>query len=118
LDAGGLGDVRVSESVLALYPYSFPIYYRSQVIAGAEEQAEKLDSLLWFAGDRDEPITQRWLTRGHFPYLYHIIGTRISLATRFPPDKLPAFAGMIELRLRNRVLWNISPHGIFRCVAH
>jgi len=97
IEGGNLGNTRASAGVLALYPYSFPIYYRSQVMAGAQAQAEQLDSLLWFAGDRDEAVSEQWLTSGHFPYLYHVIGTRMSLATRLPPDKLPSFAGAIEL---------------------
>ncbi len=66
-------------------------------MAGADAQAEQLDSLLWFAGDRDEAVTEQWLSRGHIPYLYHVIGTRMSLATRLPPERLPSFAGAIEL---------------------
>jgi hypothetical protein len=96
LDSGGLGRVRASMGVLALYPYSFPIWFRSEVLPDAEAEAASLDSLLWFAGDRDEAISEKWLTSGHFPYLYHVSGTRISLATRVPADKLTAYAGAIE----------------------
>jgi hypothetical protein len=93
---GKLGTVRASMGVLALYPYSFPIWFRSQPIPEAEAMAETLDSLLWFAGDRDEAETRQWLARGAFPYRYHVIGTRILLATRLPPEQLSSFAGAIE----------------------
>ncbi len=96
LASGKLGAVRASMGVLALYPYSFPIWFQSQPIPEAEATAETLDSLLWFAGDRDEAETRRWLARGQFPYRYHVIGTRISLATRLPPEQLTSFAGAIE----------------------
>ena len=102
LDAGNLGAVRASAGVLALYPYSFPIFSRSEVREGGEAEAQTLDSVLCFAGDRDEAITEQWLAAGRFPYLYHVIGTRISLATRLAPDQLTAYAGALEQAVPTR----------------
>lgn len=97
LQGGSLGEIRASCGVLALYPYDFPIWYRSQVLAGDEAQAERLDSLLWFAQDRDEQATRQWLKGGDFPYYYRVIGTKMHLATRLPPEKLGVFAGAIAV---------------------
>jgi hypothetical protein len=81
---------------LALYPYSFARWDASEVRSGSEEDARHLDSILWFDGDRDQPITVKWLERGQFPFFYRVIGTRLRLATRTPLEFVPTFAGTIE----------------------
>jgi hypothetical protein len=82
LDPAELGDVRASSGVLALYPYSFPIWSQSSVSALGVDVSRKADSLLWFEGDFDKNIVEDWLTEGRFPYRYRVIGTKINLATR------------------------------------
>jgi hypothetical protein len=96
LDNNSLGVARASMGALALYPYSFPRWDTSQLLAGRESEAERLDSVLWFVGDRDQPITAKWLESGQFPYSYRVIGTRLRLATRTSLDMVPTFAGAIE----------------------
>jgi hypothetical protein len=84
LDLAELGNVKASVSVLALYPYSFPIWHQSSVASVRVGDARNADSLLWFDGDRDSDVVKDWLTEGRFPYRYRVIGTKISLATRRP----------------------------------
>lgn len=97
LASGDLGATRASQGALALYPYSFPRWDRSQLTSAPEEEAERVDSVLWFEGDRDEETTRRWLQRGHFPYRYAVIGTRLVIATRKPPAALSAVIGALQL---------------------
>jgi hypothetical protein len=92
----GLGTVRASQAALALYPYSFPRWERSLLTAAPDAEAAQVDSLFWFAGDRDEAATRRWLQRGHFPYFYQVIGTRLFIATRKPPATLATLSGAIR----------------------
>jgi hypothetical protein len=96
LDNNSLGVARASVGALALYPYSFPRWDISLVLAGREGDAERLDSILWFVGDRDQPIMAKWLERAQFSYFYRVIGTRLRLATRTSLDMVPTFAGAIE----------------------
>ena len=96
LDHQSLGHTRASAGVLALYPYSFPRFDKSELWPGLEDEAPRLDSILWFNGDRDQPITDKWLERGQFQFLYRVIGTRLRLAARGPLHELPAFAGALE----------------------
>jgi hypothetical protein len=96
LAIGNLGSMRVSMGVLALYPYSFERYDYSAIRDGAEYGAPYLTSLIWFAGDRDQSRTDTFLELGHFPYRYRIAGTKLWIASRKPPEQLPAFAGLIE----------------------
>ena len=96
LDNDSLGKARASQGALALYPYSFPVWYKSQLLTGQEDAAPRLDSILWFEGDRDQPTTQKWLERGQFQFLYRVIGTRLRLAARGPLHEVPTFAGAIE----------------------
>lgn len=91
-----LGLLRASAGVLALYPYSFGRFDVSEVRDGWEDGAPYLKSLVWFDGDRDQPLTDKFLERGRFPYRYRVIGTKLRIASRQPPDQLPAFAGLIE----------------------
>jgi len=96
LGNGSLGLTRASEGALALYPYSFPRWDRSQLRPGQEDEAKRLDSILWFDGDRDQPTTQKWLEHGQFQFLYRVIGTRLRLAARGPLHEVPTFAGALE----------------------
>ncbi|MFI5024339.1 MAG: hypothetical protein ACHQRJ_22145 [Alphaproteobacteria bacterium] len=91
-----LGAMRASAGALALYPYSFPRFDVSWVGAAPEEEVDRLDSLLWFKGDRDDATIRKWLKRGNFPYYYQVIGTRLLLATRRPPEALASFAGALS----------------------
>lgn len=93
---GDLGPMRASIGVLALYPYSFEHFVFSQILPGKEYEAANLTSLVWFAGDRDQAFTGRFLEIGHFPYRYRVIGTKLWIASRKPPEELPTFAGLIE----------------------
>jgi hypothetical protein len=97
LDGQELGDVKASQSVLALYPYSFPIWYESSAGAVRLENARKVDSLLWFEGDRDQNIIDDWLANGEFPYRYRIMGTKIRLATRRPRETLSKLGPLLGL---------------------
>lgn len=97
LASGELGYARASRGVLALYPYSFPLWTQSWVAAGVEADAGKLDTLLWFTGDRDQQVTEKWLQSGNFPYVYRVVGTKVAFASRKAPGELHAFAGAIEL---------------------
>ncbi len=96
LGNGGIGTARASQGALALYPYSFPSWDKSWLGAGSVAEAEKLDSILWFQGDRDQTTTGKWIESGHFPYYYHVIGTRLAIATRKRLDTIPRFSGAIE----------------------
>jgi len=96
LASDDLGLLRASVGVLALYPYSFRRVDASGVRDGLEESAPYLTSLIWFAGDRDQTSTDKFLALGHFPYRYRVIGTKLRIASRMPPGQLPAFTGMIE----------------------
>jgi hypothetical protein len=96
LDNATLGMTRASVGALALYPYSFPRWEKSQLLPGLEDEAERLDSILWFDGDRDQPTTQKWLEHGQFQFLYRVIGTRLRLAARGPLHEVPTFAGALE----------------------
>jgi hypothetical protein len=97
LDTDDLGLLRASDGVLALYPYSFKRFDVSEVHDGMQESAPYLQSLVWFAGDRDQSITDTYLELGRFPYRYRVIGTKLRIASRRPPEQLPAFAGLIEV---------------------
>ena len=97
LDTDDLGLLRASAGVLALYPYSFRRFDASQVRDGVQDGAPYLQSLVWFAGDRDQPLTDQYLEKGRFPYRYRVIGTKLLIASRKPPEQLPAFAGLIEV---------------------
>ena len=92
----GLGQRRVSTGVLALYPYSFDRWDFSLVRDGMEGDASHLNSLIWFADDRDQRLTDKFLDAGRFPYRYSIVGTKLRIAARVPPEQLPAFAGLLE----------------------
>jgi hypothetical protein len=96
LDNNSLGVARASMAALALYPYSFPRWDKSQLLSGLEDEAPRLDSILWFNGDRDQSTTQKWLERAQFQFFYRIIGTRLRLAARGPLHEVPAFAGALE----------------------
>jgi hypothetical protein len=100
LDTGNLGLLRASAGVLALYPYSFRRFDVSEVRDGVQEGAPYLQSLIWFAGDRDQSLTDQYLEIGRFPYRYRVIGTKLRIASRKPPEQLPAFAGLIEVTQR------------------
>jgi hypothetical protein len=97
LETGDLGLLRVSQGVLALYPYSLPRYDVALLRPGFEDTAPYLKSILWFDGDRDQAFTNRYLTTGAFPYRYAILGTKLRLASRFAPAQLPAFAGVLRV---------------------
>ena len=84
IDLAELGNVKGTVGVLALYPYSFPIWYKSSISDQAAEGAKSIDSLLWFSGDRDDNFTKAWLSAGGFPYQFNIAGTKMHLATRYP----------------------------------
>jgi hypothetical protein len=92
-----LGRVRASCGVLALYPYSFANYVLSEVSDGLEDEAPLLDSLVWFDGDRDQPVIDKWRAKARMPWLYRVIGTRILIASRNSPDQMPAFAGTLDI---------------------
>jgi hypothetical protein len=97
LDNRSLSAARASMAALALYPYSFPRWDKSQLLPGLEDEAPRLDNILWFSGDRDQSTTQKWLERGQFQFFYRVIGTRLRLASRGPLHEVPTFAGALEL---------------------
>lgn len=47
-----------------------------------------------------QPLTDKFLERGRFPYRYRVIGTKLRIASRQPPEQLPAFAGLLETTQR------------------
>jgi hypothetical protein len=47
-----------------------------------------------------QPLTDKFLERGRFPYRYRVIGTKLWIASRQPPEQLPAFAGLLETTQR------------------
>lgn len=91
-----LGLTRVSMGVLALYPYSFEHFVVSEVQQGKADGAPYLQSLVWFQGDRDQPVTDAYLAQGGFPYRYSIPGTKLRIASRRPRAALPGFAPFLE----------------------
>ena len=45
-------------------------------------------------------LTDQYLEMGRFPYRYRVIGTKLRIASRKPPEQLPAIAGLIEVTQR------------------
>ena len=95
-EPGALGTVRASQGVIALYPYSFAPWYLSDYQDLNLADVPKYDSFIWFVGDRDAAIAQNILARAGDRDRYRVIGTKIELATRLPPDRLSIFAGLLE----------------------
>jgi hypothetical protein len=91
-----LGTIRASCGALALYPYSFPVWWQSQVVPEKIGEVRRTDTIFWFDEDRDQSRTDEWLDYGRFNYFYRVIGTRLRLASRKHLDQLPAFAGVLE----------------------
>jgi hypothetical protein len=91
-----LGTVRASCGALALYPYSFPVWWQSQAAPDYIGELRRTDTIFWFEDDRDQSRTNEWLDYGNFPYYFRVIGTRLRLASRKHLDRIPALAGAIE----------------------
>jgi len=91
-----LGTVRASSGALALYPYSFPVWWQSQALSDYIGELSRTDTIFWFDGDRDQSLTDEWLDYGDYPYYFRVIGTRLRLASRKHLDQVPALAGAIE----------------------
>ncbi len=91
-----LGTVRASEGALALYPYSFPVWWKSQAAPDFIGELRLTDTIFWFDDDRDQTQTDEWLDYGNYPYYFRVIGTRLRLASRKHLDRVPALAGAIE----------------------
>lgn len=79
----GDGATRASHSILALYPYSFPAYWYSWIVAMKPEDADKVKTLIWFVNDRDQSHIDNVLRRGDFE-IKSIKGTKIRIAQRRP----------------------------------
>jgi len=90
------GTVRASEGALALYPYSFPVWWKSQAAPDFIGELRRTDTIFWFDDDRDQTKTNEWLDYGNYPYYFRVIGTRLRLASRKHLDRVPALAGAIE----------------------
>jgi hypothetical protein len=91
-----LGTVRASCGALALYPYSFPVWWQSQAAPDYIGELRRTDTIFWFDDDRDQSRTNEWLDYGDYPYYFRVIGTRLRLASRKHLDRTPALAGAIE----------------------
>jgi hypothetical protein len=96
LKSGDLGTVRASRGALALYPYSFPVWWKSQVAPEFIGELRRTDTIFWFDDDRDQSRTNTWLDYGNFPYYFRVVGTRLRFASRKHLDQMPAFAGALE----------------------
>ena len=96
LKDANLGTVRASCGALALYPYSFPVWWKSQVIPEQIGEVRQTDTIFWFDDDRDQSRTDEWLDYGRFNYFYRVVGTRLRLASRKHLDQIPALAGALE----------------------
>lgn len=96
LQGDTFGTVRASCGALALYPYTLPVWWKSQVVPDQIGEVRRTDTIFWFDDDRDQSRTDEWLDYGNFPYFYRVIGTRLRLASRKHLDQLPALAGALE----------------------
>lgn len=86
-----LGLVRASQGVIALYPYDFGIWYESNFENLGRSEIPKVDTLIWFDGDRDSRLTHELVNLASLPYRYRVVGTAIELATRVPPEQFVSF---------------------------
>jgi hypothetical protein len=91
-----LGTVRASCGALALYPYSFPVWWKSQVAPKFIGEVRRTDTIFWFDDDHDQSRTNTWLDYGNFPYYLRVFGTRLRFASRKHLDQMSAFAGALE----------------------
>ena len=92
-----LGAMRASRAVIALYPYDFGIWYRSNLEHFDLADIMQYDTYIWFDGDRDADIVDMLLDRvGIPPERYRVAGTKIEIATRMTPDQLTDFTGVLQ----------------------
>ena len=77
----GVLATRVSHSILALYPYQFKEYWNTWIISLKPEDAGKVETLIWFEGDRDQPLIDKVLKSGEFT-VKPVEGTKIRIAHR------------------------------------
>gem|GEM_PF-5768431 len=75
------GHVRASHGIIALYPYQFPLWWDSNVGMMKPEEEEKIETLIWFEGDRDGDGVQEILNKGNFARSM-IPGTQIMIGRR------------------------------------
>lgn len=92
-----LGAMRASRAVIALYPYDFGIWYRSNLEHLDLSDIMQYDTYIWFDDDRDADIVDLLLDRvGIPPKRYRVAGTKIEIATRMTPDQLTDFTGVLQ----------------------
>lgn len=72
---------RASHAVLALYPYQFQPYWISWIVSMKKKDANKVQTLIWFASDRDQPLIDHVLKTGEF-IITKVEGTKIRVAHR------------------------------------
>ena len=75
--------LRVSHSLLALYPYQFKRREQSWIHDTGIQDYTKIQTYMWFDNDRDEQQTQELLKSGNFT-IREIEGTKLRIATRNP----------------------------------
>jgi hypothetical protein len=64
-DPSALG-TRASHSILALYPYQFKAYWLTWIVSMKKEDASKVNTLIWFENDRDQPLINAVLKSAPF----------------------------------------------------
>ena len=72
---------RATQSILALYPYQFPVYLQSGVAYAKPKDYRKITTLIWFANDRDMGYIQKVLKTGKFTII-NVPNTYIRFAVR------------------------------------
>jgi hypothetical protein len=89
--------MRASRAVIALYPYDFGIWYRSDLEHFDVADIMQYDTYIWFDDDRDADVVDMLLDRvGIPPERYRVAGTKIEIATRMTPDQLTDFTGVLQ----------------------
>ncbi len=74
-------NVRASHGVLALYPYQFGAYWSTWIVSIKPEEMGNIQTLIWFRGDRDQPLIDKALMTGSFD-IKDIEGTKLRVAHR------------------------------------
>jgi hypothetical protein len=79
------GHTRASHGIMSLYPYQFPVWWQSNIGVMKEEEADKVDTLIWFKGDSDQAKVDKLLGSGFFT-ITSVPGTQINIAHRVRED--------------------------------
>lgn len=83
------GKLRASHGIISLYVDQFPLWWESNIAMMKPEDAGKVETIVWFDGDRDSIVVEDMLKRGSFE-LSMVPGTQIMIARRVhAPDAPP-----------------------------